>query len=67
MKDNLRIGRVIAQAAFMLLVLVTIFSIPEVFLALPAAAQLSIAVIIWAIATIEFLAILADERDGRRR
>ena len=67
MKDNLRIGRVIAQAAFTLLVLVTIFSIPEVFLALPAAAQLSIAVIIWAIATIEFLAILADERDGRRR
>lgn len=67
MKDNLRIGKVIAQAAFMLLVLVTIFSIPEAFLALPAAAQLSIAVIVWAVAAIAFCAILSDERDGRRR
>ena len=67
MNNDLTTGKVLAQAAFMLLVLVTIFSIPEAFLALPAAAQLSIAVIVWAIATIVFLAILADERDGRRR
>lgn len=67
MDRNLTPGRVVAHMAFIVLVICTIFSIPEVFLALPAAVQLSIAVIVWAIATIEFLAILADESDGRRR
>ena len=66
MNNKLTPGKVIARSAFVLLVLVTIFSLPEAFLALPAAAQLSIGAIAWALAALVFCAILADERDGRR-